>query len=706
MNRRTCLFAAAVGILLPSIAYSEDAAVTSTAGSAVVPVATLSPAPTTTPAAAVGESIVITATRTERSVTEVPVSASVMGHDDIVATPGKSVDDVIRTLPSVDLPIASSYEVHPTSNSISMRGLGGYVRALVLLDGVPLNDGFMGYVQWNQVPLENVERVEVIRGGTASLWGNFALGGVINVLTRRPEETKLVVEDGYGDFGTNRASVYASTVAAKRIHVYAEVDRMQTDGFDEFVPDQRTPIDVPTAFSAANARGGVSVDATDQLEVGAHVSYHDNHQTLFTKLDTNALHIWNADAHATQTFANGATGTLTVFHNDSNFVTANTDTPGAAAPGTAEYVQNLHRTIYQDSGVSLLGTTHFGPYVPIVSLGVDGRVIAGNDTARIFDDTNTQVRTDVGRGAQRFLGAFAQVSVFPVSSLEVLLSARAQQWTNFDGFDGTPGGLGDVPDRTVGSFDPRVSVRWQALSFFALRAAGYTAFRAPCLGDLYRAFSTAYGIYLPNSQLVPERLRGGEAGFDIGTDDLRAQVTGFYATVTDLLTYRVLSDSEAPPGFAGDFNTQNINAGAARSEGAEAEVDAHVGQPWHVRVAGTFYDSVITDNPEDPASVNKQQAYVPVKSGVLEVRYETSRFSALGRIRAMDRVFGDNEHTLPIPAHAVADASLAVPLTSSVTGFAQVENLFDQRYIADNNGYSPRQLGTPRTAFAGLRARF
>src|SRR5690349_11067829 len=108
--------------------------------------------------------MVVTATRTERSLADQPDSVTVVTRQQIQETPAQSLDDVLRTIPSIDLPLTASYQVHPTANSVSMRGLGG-IRALVLLDGVPINDPFFGYIQWNRVPMENVERVEVVRGG-------------------------------------------------------------------------------------------------------------------------------------------------------------------------------------------------------------------------------------------------------------------------------------------------------------------------------------------------------------------------------------------------------------------------------------------------------------------------------------------------------------------------------------------------------------
>src|SRR5262245_18637407 len=85
------------------------------------------------------ESVVVTATRSARQLGDVPESVSVIDAERIADTPAQALDDILRRSPSIDLPNATSYQIHPTANNISMRGLGG-IRALVLLDGVPIND--------------------------------------------------------------------------------------------------------------------------------------------------------------------------------------------------------------------------------------------------------------------------------------------------------------------------------------------------------------------------------------------------------------------------------------------------------------------------------------------------------------------------------------------------------------------------------------
>ena len=648
------------------------------------------------------DTVLVTATRSEVTLSQIPESATVVGSDQIRQTPAKSLDDVLRTVASVNLPIAASYQLHPTADSVSMRGLGGS-RALVLLDGVPLNDPFFGYVQWNQVPLEDVQRVEIVRGGGATLWGNYAMGGVINIITRVPDKEEFSVEGGGGGFGTYRADGHVALPLDDRFRTALDAAVNGTQGYQAVDASIRAPLDIPTSFRARNVQMTNQFELEPSLRAEIRASYHDNHQTLYTPLSTNAQRDWMFSGDLAKTFGT-STVTATVYRTDSHFRTDNTDTPQGATPGTAEFVQNRHWTPVTATGASLLWTLKSATWLRELSAGADYQQIQGSDYADILSDTGTQIRTDIGRGSQRLTGTFVQADVQPVEPLAILLSGRYQHFRNYDGFDGSPGGLGAVPDTSSSSFDPRVSVRYSLAPEFALRAAGYKAFRAPTLDNLYRAFSTPYGIFYGNPVLKPERLTGGEAGFDVTLTALRAQVTYYYNTIDDLLTSRNLDASELPPGFF--YGSRNINAGSARAEGLETEIDWRVTEHLHAIINYAYADSVIRDNPLDPASIGHQLGGVPRQTAAVSLAYSASRVRLASRMRWVQKSYADNDHTLPVDAHFLVDLSASYALTGALEPFVEIENLLDRHYVADNSGFSAPQLGTPLTVFAGLRATF
>jgi outer membrane receptor for ferrienterochelin and colicin len=118
--------------------------------------------------------MVVSATRTERPLEDVPVSVTVVPREALERAPSRTLDDALRTVVGLNLPLGNSNLIQPTTNRVSMRGLGGD-RALVLLDGIPLNDGVGGYVHWNKAPL-----------GRSSAWGARGRPRPLRQL-RRPE---------------------------------------------------------------------------------------------------------------------------------------------------------------------------------------------------------------------------------------------------------------------------------------------------------------------------------------------------------------------------------------------------------------------------------------------------------------------------------------------------------------------------------------
>jgi outer membrane receptor protein involved in Fe transport len=262
-----------------------------------------------------------------------------------------------------------------------------------------------------------------------------------------------------------------------------------------------------------------------------------------------------------------------------------------------------------------------------------------------------------------------------------------------------------VPDSSTNSFDPRVSILWMATPNIGLRTAAYTAFRAPNLDNLYRGFSTPSGIFLPNSQLTPERLKGVEGGFDVTFGPVSGQFTAFLQQITDLITFRPLDPAQLPPGFF--FGTQNINAGKALVQGLEAQIGWQIAPGWRADANYTTVSSKIVENQFDPLSIGNQQAGIPTQQAAATLSYTDPRgWRASGRFRWIGQSWGDNDNTLPLNSFTVFDLSAGYKFAKGAEAFIDIQNLFNAYYIADNSGFNPPLQGTPFTVFAGLKARF
>src|SRR5947209_12908813 len=145
------------------------------------------------------DSITVTATRTETRLADTPSSVVILNRDAINNSAATTIDDTLRQVPGFTLFRRSgSRSANPTSQGVSLRGIGasGASRAVVLDDGVPLNDPFGGWVYWGRVPRAALDRVEVLRGGASDLYGSAAMGGVVQFIRRADDGVALDVSGG------------------------------------------------------------------------------------------------------------------------------------------------------------------------------------------------------------------------------------------------------------------------------------------------------------------------------------------------------------------------------------------------------------------------------------------------------------------------------------------------------------------------------
>ena len=667
------------------------------------------------------DTIVVTATRDAAPLAAVPVSISVVSADQIRDQPGRELDDTLRALPGIDLMGYAADTQHPTSNSIGMRGLGGGAqgisRALVMVDGVPINDGYFGYAQWSRVPLDDIARVEVVRGGGSPLWGNYAEGGVINIITETPKGNALTLDAGGGSYGAYRAGASAALRTSASNVLQAFVGANGESGY-QAVPDyERAPFNRPTSSHALNARLKDSLELPGDLSASFVVDYHLNHQQLQTLLDSNRQRNIDLAANVTKQFSADAKLALSLFYGNGHFSTNNStyfpDQANLAA--TTQALNEIHAITENETGGSLIFSQKFTGALRSVMLGSDWHYIEGTDDTQHFvapDFSATQFATTSG-GHQLFLGGFFQLGLAPLQGLDITASGRVQYLHNTHGYDGSLGGLGAVPDNTTTRFTPRINARYALPGGFALRGAWYQSFRAPNISDQFYGYAAGGFAFLPNPLLSPEKLNGGEVGLDYVRSNLRAQLT-FYRTGIDnyIVTEPTNNPIYTPNGW---YTVDNQNIAHVRAQGIEAEVDWKLGHDLSARLAYTFADSIVRSNPADPASVGLQVVDVPRHSGSATLTYAPAagwRLSA--QVLAVGRTaWASSDHTDPgypgkisADPYAVVNLSGSYPVTHRLAAYVQIQNLFDHRYVVTSySAPSPQAYGTPFEVFAGLRFR-
>jgi iron complex outermembrane receptor protein len=148
------------------------------------------------------EKIVVTATRTVRNPDDVPASITVITKEDLRKQNIQTVDEALAQVPGAFDKRGKGWQDLMTS--VSLRGFpaDAQKRTLILLDGQNIASGYSNSVVWTSLPVENIERIEVIRGPFSALYGGTAMGGVINIITKTAKKLEMLAQGGYGTYNS------------------------------------------------------------------------------------------------------------------------------------------------------------------------------------------------------------------------------------------------------------------------------------------------------------------------------------------------------------------------------------------------------------------------------------------------------------------------------------------------------------------------
>jgi outer membrane cobalamin receptor len=638
------------------------------------------------------EPVVVSATRTERSLAHLPVSASVVTRQDVKDAPAIGTDDILRTVPGINMPFLNSFTQHPTGNLPGMRGLGE-LRTLVLVDGIPLNDPFFGTTQWNMVPKETIERVEVVRGGASSLWGSYAMGGVINIITRNAEPRMLSQTLMGGSNGTVRTNTYGSTRINERFGISANINYQQTDGYIPQQADLRGAIDQPAGGGNANVQ--FKTDYTSpEFRWYARANYYNSNQNIGRALADNHQKTVNFQTGATWKLSEQETLEANAFYLNQNFTTNN---PDLVTPGNrnADFLSNLH----QIPATTIGGYTQYSRTINetfrSVLFGVDLRQIQAVDRAQLFSAPGASPTTLNGFGSQLFVGAFGQASIFPIPKLEVLGSLRLDYYRNYESKqESAPGGTTNFANEDRLQLNPKLAVRYQIMEPLAIRASVYRGFRAPTLDALHYNFVATGFALRSNAQLAPETMVGGDAGLDLNFSRFKGQVNFFWNEVDHAIT-------PIPTSFFPVFTLTYFNVGKIRSRGVEVFGEVELTQYWSAIFGYTYTDSTITSNPIDPSLVGNHNANVPLHFQTATLRYRKPEgIDFAFRLRANERIFATTDNAVRLSDQFILDFNVAYPIYKNVTAFVIGENILNDSYLVSIVGAN--WMGAPRQFFGGV----
>ncbi len=660
-------------------------------------------------------SVVVTASRAPEAPAQVAFSVDTFDADALRAAPTVTLDDALRAIPSFSLFRRSdSLIANPTAQGVSLRGLGpsGASRSLVLLDGVPLNDPFGGWVTWSMLPRESLARAELVPGGGASAWGNASLGGVVQLLTdpATGEHTRFAASQG--DFSTRSAELEVTRpVGRGTLQILG--DDFSTSGFSLVAPERRGPIDVAAwshhSWLSARWRQPIGDDLEATITARTFEEFRGN-GTPYTRNGTRenfvsaalggqsgATFAWNAIAYAQdESFAStfsSVNATRTAETPASNQFAVPATAAGAAWTGVWS----------QAGGAS-------------TSAGADVRYVRGATNEDFTFTNGAYTRLRVAGGNQAFAGLFAQREQPLLPDLHLTLGARLDEWSDGDGHRReTDLGSGAVlrddhyADRDGTEFSPSAGLVWQPVAGWRLRAAAQHAFRAPTLNELYRPFRQGTTVVETNPDLKTEHVTSGELGADWTQKQLTLGFTGFWNDLRNEVDNVTIARGPGTfPLFgtlaAGGIGQQRLNLDRTRVRGLEFSARWQASEKLSFTADWLGNDASVRSAAVAPALVGNRLAQVPRNSASLGATWHApGRVTLTPRVRWIGRQFEDDANAFILGEAVVVDFTASRPISQHLELFLSIENLDNTRIETGRSADGTVNTGIPRLAFGGVR---
>jgi len=679
--------------------------------------------------AGVFESVTVTPTRTEQRMGDVPASVSVVDKETIRRSPAVVTDDVLRQVPSFSLfRRSSSVATHPTTQGVSLRGVGpsGVSRSLVLIDGVPFNDPFGGWVYWTRVPLESVERIEVVEGASSNVYGNYAMGGVINVTSARPRPRMFELRTQYGNLDSPKADFFASDVWGK-FGAAVEGSTFSTEGFPIVIQNERGRVDQTPDGDWATANVdyrtfNLKLDYSPAERIGLFFrgGYFDEDR-LNAKYST-----FDGAPEGNDTTWKSVSGGLRaslpdqsdlqarVFADFETFNSSFLAVPNLVTRATGR--TSLRQQVPTDAVGGMVQWSKAVSTRQFYSAGTDFRHVDGASNETAYNIATGLIPTTYREsgGTQFSSGAFVQGQFWPATRASITLSGRVDHWQNSNGRNletaadtGLPTANNNpsLPDKSDTVFNPRAAVRFHVSDTVSTWGSVAMGFRAPTLNELYRQFRVGALLTLANPELGPERLFGSELGINIEpTANLSLRGVWFDNRVNDPVANVTRTDL---------VNTQQRqNLGETHIWGLQTDVEYRIRREWRIAAAYMFNQAKVTEYDANPALVGNYLPQVPKHRGSVSLAYSNPRYVNVS-VAAMffGRQFDDdlNTRTKPgetepgLPSYGVVELSALRSFGRNLDVFFGVQNLFDQEYYVQ---FAPTTTGSPRLVNGGIRVRF
>ena len=640
------------------------------------------------------------------SLKDLDMSSTVLTREQVQNSPETSIDQIINKIAGVVIPARPSTAIHPTGQMLNIRGFGTSTNGLtlVLLDGVPINDPYFRTINWAQIPKERVEKIEVIRGGGAtSLWGNMAMGGIINIVTREPDNrTEFHVSTG--SFDSQNYGIDTGYRFSNQWKVGFSYDGTHSNGYQQVPAQYRHPEMTTTKSQTDNFYFNTIYTPTDfsryflTLQASQTAEDHSTYALAYNQWNT-----YRASFGGKTSFTDDTSLNTQAWYQYTEMQTQNASntsyTLATPTQGTP-FISQKENSHYYSVGTSAYVQTAWHDLSDL-KVGVDYRQIGIHDPLNIYNAEAYQGNI-TAEAQHQFAGVFMQGVYRPFAlPLDITVGLRQDYWKAHHAktYGHYAGSVIDnpLPNQSETHFNPRIGVKYYVNDQLDLRAAAYKNFSAAGLNQMYRSFASGTGYTVPNTDLTAQTNKGVEAGFDFNLDRFNLSGTYFSNKVRHYIDYAIVAkDCSAANNYcqtgvsSAQKISQYINAGDAKMQGFELLANWQLFDRLSLNAGYTRTKAELTKttNPASVTPVGKQLGQVPLWNISAGAAWQaTDQLSLALQLKDFPDYWNNTAHTQKNEGAFTADVSVNYQANDQLKLYAIAQNIGDHAYYDQGLSY-------------------
>lgn len=646
------------------------------------------------------QEVVVTGSRTERPVTQSPGSISIVTPVLLRNSPAQSVDDILTMISGVNT--TRSDGVSNMHSNVSIRGLAGdeQGRTLVLFDGIPINTSDEGSVNWNSIHIDNVQRIEVFKGPGSSLYGNNAMGGVINIISKKPVSPfSLNASGSYGSLNTWKTNLGLSSRMSDKFALFISGYYNKSDGFNNVPDSLRTDPDysVPRFMKEGGLYSKVLFTPTELFHVDLSYDLYKDKRGEGEKIKASDGEYRHFNHNRVQSRFYGEKGK---FSYNAAFYFQRQDYFKLDERLKNNDYQRFDVKSHRDDWGIILHTRFTGKHNDFTIGGEfkNGSIDGGDHYVTSSDEVlNKGTMTIVSVFLQDEVNfwkerLWLQVAVRYDNALfhKGWFEAKGDNVADFNSYNGA------LKSNRWEHISPRAALRFNPVKAVSMYISYSQGFRASILDDLCRSGWMWVGPKIANPELGPEKLDNYEIGGTFWlTKRLSVSPSFYYAKGRDFLYY--IATGEKMWGKRDIFRRENISR--VDMKGMEADIDYAPVNGLRINLNYSYNDPRIKDFKEKPELNDRVLTYAPKNQVKGYILWTGGVVDAMIRGRYKSRQYTAEDNSASISGFTVWDAQISKWFfRHRLYAGAEIINMFDNRHMNTKDYMSAGRLMNIRLA--------